>query len=69
MATEKVKGPASIEKSYGKPICHWPMLLDAMKDKKHMEGFRAQVGTRHGPWACQCAGSLSIGECNLTTVL
>ena len=41
MATEKVKGPASyfpsIEKSYGKPISHWLTLLDAMKDKKHME--------------------------------
>jgi len=40
-ADQKVKGPASyfpsIEKTYGKPISHWLKLLDAMKDKKHME--------------------------------
>lgn len=37
----QVKGPASyfpsIEKTYGKPVTHWLKLLDAMKDKKHME--------------------------------
>lgn len=42
MAQEnQVKGPASyfpsIEKKYGHPISHWMKILDAMKDKKHME--------------------------------
>lgn len=40
-ADQKTKGPASyfpsIEKTYGKPVAHWLKLLDAMKDKKHME--------------------------------
>jgi hypothetical protein len=40
-AAQKAKGPASyfpsIEKTYGKPVSHWLALLDAMKDKKHME--------------------------------
>jgi hypothetical protein len=55
MATEKVKGPASyfpsIEKSYGKPISHWLTLLDAMKDKKHMEMvsmLKSEHGMGHG---------------------
>ena len=55
MATEKVKGPASyfpsIEKSYGKPISHWLTLLDAMKDKKHMEMvsmLKSEHDTGHG---------------------
>jgi len=38
---KKVTGPASyfpsIEKKYCQPISHWMKLLDAMKDKKHME--------------------------------
>jgi hypothetical protein len=38
---EKVKGPASyfpsIEKTYGKPVSHWFEVLDALKDRKHME--------------------------------
>jgi Domain of unknown function (DUF4287) len=38
---KKVTGPASyfpsIEKKYSQPISHWMKLLDAMKDKKHME--------------------------------
>lgn len=37
----KTKGPASyfpsIEKTYGKPVEHWLKILDAVKDKKHME--------------------------------
>lgn len=41
----KVKGPASyfpsIEKTYGKPVGHWLAILDAMKDKKHMERVNA----------------------------
>lgn len=40
-SSEKVQGPASyfpsIEKTYGKPVKHWLQLLDAVKDKKHME--------------------------------
>ena len=55
MATEKVKGPASyfpsIEKSYGKQISHWLTLLDAMKDKKHMEMvsmLKSEHGMGHG---------------------
>jgi Domain of unknown function (DUF4287) len=55
MATEKVKGPASyfpsIEKSYGKPISHWLTLLNAMKDKKHMEMvsmLKSEHGMGHG---------------------
>ena len=36
-----VKGPASylpsIEKTYGKPVCHWFKVLDSTKGKKHME--------------------------------
>ena len=46
----KVKGPASyfpsIEKTYGKPISHWLKILDAMKDKKHME-MVAALKTEH----------------------
>jgi hypothetical protein len=46
MAQEnQVKGPASyfpsIEKKYGHPISHWMKILDAMKDKKHMEKVAA----------------------------
>lgn len=42
MATDTaVKGPASyfpsIEKTYGQPVAHWFAILDAVKDKKHME--------------------------------
>jgi hypothetical protein len=42
MSTEpKVKGPASyfpsIEKTYGKPIAHWMVLLAAAGERKHME--------------------------------
>ncbi len=37
----KTKGPASyfpsIEKNYGKPVAHWFKVLDAVKDKAHME--------------------------------
>lgn len=40
-ADATVKGPASyfpsIEKTYGKPAKHWLKLLDAIRDKKHME--------------------------------
>jgi hypothetical protein len=41
MSEDKVKGPASyfpsIEKTYGKPVAHWFKILDALKDKKHMD--------------------------------
>ena len=42
MATDTpVKGPASyfpsIEKTYGQPVAHWFAILDAVKDRKHME--------------------------------
>lgn len=42
MATDTpAKGPASyfpsIEKTYGQPVAHWFAILDAVKDKKHME--------------------------------
>lgn len=41
MTEAKAKGPASyfpsIEKVYGKQVEHWFKLLDAVKDKKHME--------------------------------
>lgn len=37
----KVKGPASyfpsIEKTYGKPICHWAEVLRQAGQLKHME--------------------------------
>lgn len=40
-AAAKVKGPASyfpsIERTYGKPVDHWFKVLDAVKDRKHME--------------------------------
>jgi uncharacterized protein DUF4287 len=40
-ADATAKGPASyfasIEKTYGKPVKHWLKLLDAVRDKKHME--------------------------------
>jgi len=55
MATEKTKGPASyfpsIERSYGMPISHWLSLLDAMKDRKHMEmvaALKSEHGMGHG---------------------
>jgi hypothetical protein len=39
--TAKVKGPASyfpsIEKTYGKPISHWTVLLEEAGAQKHME--------------------------------
>ena len=47
---QKEKGPASYfpssEKAYGEPIGHWLKLLDAMKDKKHMEAV-AVLKTEH----------------------
>ena len=47
----KVKGPASyfpsIEKTYGKPVNHWLLLLDSQKDRKHMEAV-AFLKTEHG---------------------
>jgi hypothetical protein len=52
----KVKGPASyfpsIEKKYGQSISYWMTVLDAMKDKKHMEMVAAlksehQIGHGH----------------------
>jgi hypothetical protein len=49
MTERKVAGPASyfpsIEKKYGQPISHWMKLLDAMKDKKHMEMVAALKST------------------------
>lgn len=34
-------GPASyfpsIEKAYGQPVQHWLSIIDALKDRKHME--------------------------------
>ena len=46
----KVKGPASyfpsIEKAYGKPVAHWFGILDAAKDRKHMEQV-AFLKTKH----------------------
>ena len=40
-ADAKATGPASyfpsIEKTYGKPVKHWLKILDAVRDKKHME--------------------------------
>lgn len=55
MSAEKVKGPASyfpsIEKTYGKPIKHWLMLLNKLKDKKHAEMvavLKSDHGLGHG---------------------
>lgn len=40
-AQARVTGPASyfpsIEKTYGKPVAHWFEVLDAVRDRKHME--------------------------------
>lgn len=40
-ADATAKGPASyfpsIEKTYGKSVGHWLKLLDAVRDKKHMD--------------------------------
>jgi hypothetical protein len=51
----QVNGPASyflsIEKNYGHPISHWMKILDAMKDKKHMEmvaALKAEHEMGHG---------------------
>lgn len=50
-----VKGPASyfpsIEKAYGQPISHWLTILDATKEKKHMEQvayLKSEHGIGHG---------------------
>jgi hypothetical protein len=55
MNTEKVKGPASyfpsIEKTYGKPINHWLMLVNQKTDMKHMEivnWLKSEHGLGHG---------------------
>jgi hypothetical protein len=52
---KKVTGPASyfpsIEKKYGHPISHWLKLLDAMKNKKHMEmvaALKSEYEMGHG---------------------
>lgn len=52
---ERAKGPASyfpsIEKTYGQPVSHWFKVLDAMKDKKHMElvsGLKTEHKIGHG---------------------
>lgn len=54
-ADKKTTGPASyfpsIEKTYGKPVSYWLALLDAMKDKKHMEmvaTLKSEYGLGHG---------------------
>lgn len=50
-AEAKVKGPQSyfpsIEKTYGKPIAHWMLVLDAMAGRKHME-MVAALKSEHG---------------------
>lgn len=51
MASEsKTKGPTSyfpsIEKTYGKPVAHWLGILDAVRDKKHMQQV-AVLKTEH----------------------
>ncbi|SBV37228.1 conserved hypothetical protein [uncultured Stenotrophomonas sp.] len=47
----KLKGPASyfpsIEKNYGKPVAHWFEVLDAVRDRKHLEQV-AFLKTEHG---------------------
>ncbi|MCL7714242.1 DUF4287 domain-containing protein [Stenotrophomonas mori] len=54
-AEQAVKGPASyfpsIEKTYGKPVEHWFAVLDAVKDRRHMEQvalLKADHGLGHG---------------------
>lgn len=53
--TEPVKGPASyfpsIIKKYGQPIEHWMMLLEQVKDSKHLEQvnwLKSEHGMGHG---------------------
>jgi hypothetical protein len=53
--TPKVKGPASyfpsIEKTYGKPIAHWMVVLERAGPRKHMELvtlLKSQHGMGHG---------------------
>ena len=52
---EAVKGPRSyfpsIEKKYGQPIEHWMVLLDSVRDAKHMDQvafLKDQHGMGHG---------------------
>ncbi|MFP5077532.1 DUF4287 domain-containing protein [Rhizobium sp. YIM 134829] len=49
--TEKVKGPASyfpsIEKTYGRPIEHWQMIVREQEGKTHMQ-IVAVLKTEHG---------------------
>jgi len=53
--TETVKGPASyfasIEKTYGQPIQHWPDLTAARPDETHMQTvawLKTDNGIGHG---------------------
>lgn len=51
MAEEKTKGPASyfpsIEKTYGRPIAAWTVLVRGRMPAKHME-LVAMLKTEHG---------------------
>ncbi|MEE1621887.1 DUF4287 domain-containing protein [Zafaria sp. J156] len=53
--SETVKGPRSyfpsIEAKYGQPVEHWMDLLEAVKDRKHLEQvnwLKAEHGLGHG---------------------
>ncbi|MGG5752815.1 DUF4287 domain-containing protein [Zafaria sp. Z1313] len=53
--SETVNGPRSyfpsIEAKYGQPVEHWMDLLEAVKDRKHLEQvnwLKAEHGLGHG---------------------
>ena len=55
MTNEKVKGPASyfpsIEKTYGRPIAEWKVLIRSKQGLKHMElvnWLKTEHGMGHG---------------------
>ena len=51
MADDKIKGPAayfpSIEKTYGRPIAEWKVLVRARMPARHME-LVAMLKSEHG---------------------
>lgn len=67
-ATEKVKGPASyfpsIERTYGRPIAEWMMLIETCGLTKHMEivtWLKTEHGLGHGHANALVAHALANG--------
>ena len=68
MADDKVKSPASyfssIEKTYGKPIAEWLILIRARQPAKHMElvkFLKDEHGMGHGHANALVAATLAEG--------